>query len=327
MGIPMASPSWARRSACPRSRSGSITSVNRAAGRTSTPTTGSMAPASRARRGFSSPDSPLRHTALSDSASRLPMIMSMESVNGQTGAEPRTGDRRHRHFASVLRAIAGVLDLEAVLAEITAAVTAVRPDGVCLVRLVDREAGGYRLARAPGILADRPRIIPFGTGLSEVVARSRQPLLILDVRSDPRFVDVAWYAGRDLTVFYGVPLLDGDEVLGILNVSLPTGAQPTEEEREDIDLFAAQAALAIKNARLFGEAERRRREAEALAAVARGLAESLDEAEVGARIVNGVLALLGGSFSRLWRSLPDGSLKSVAWGGTLPPGGQEEDTF
>ena len=198
------------------------------------------------------------------------MIMSMESVNGQTGAEPRTGDRRHRHFASVLRAIAGVLDLEAVLAEITAAVTAVRPDGVCLVRLVDREAGGYRLARAPGILAGRPRIIPFGTGLNEVVARSRQPLLIPDVRSDPRFVDVAWYVGRDLTVFYGVPLLDGEEVLGILNVSLPTGAQPTEEEREDIDLFAAQAALAIKNARLFGEAERRRREAEALAAVARG---------------------------------------------------------
>jgi GAF domain-containing protein/CheY-like chemotaxis protein len=254
------------------------------------------------------------------------MTMSMESVNGQAGAEPRTGDRRHQHFASVLRAIAGALDLEAVLAEITAAVTAVRPDGVCLVRLVDREAGGYRLARAPGIMAGRPRIIPFGTGLSEVVARSRQPLLIPDVRSDPRFVDVAWYAGRDLTVFYGVPLLDGDEVLGILNVSLPTGAQPTEEEREDIDLFAAQAALAIKNARLFGEAERRRREAEALAAVARGLAESLDEAEVGARTVNGVLALLGGSFSRLWRSLPDGSLKSVAWGGRLPLGGTE-DTF
>jgi len=255
------------------------------------------------------------------------MTMSMESVTNQAGAEPRSGDRRRRHVASVLRAIAGVLDLEAVLAEITAAVTAVRPDGVCLVRLVDHEAGGYRLARAPGIMAGRPRIVPFGVGLNEVVAGTRQPLLVLDVRSDARFVDVGWYEGRGLTVFYGVPLTDGGELLGILNVALPTGSVPTDEEREDIDLFAAHAALAIKNARLYGEAERRRREAEALAAIARGLTESLDEAEVGARIVNGVLALLGGSFSRLWRSLPDGSLKSVAWGGTLPPGARGDVTI
>ncbi|PYM53913.1 MAG: hypothetical protein DMD77_25125, partial [Candidatus Rokuibacteriota bacterium] len=198
---------------------------------------------------------------------------------------------------------------------------------MCFVRLVDREAGGYRLAQAPGIMAGRPAVIPFGVGLNEVVASTRQPLLILDVRSDPRFVDKDWYLDQNLTVLYVVPLTDGDEVLGVLNVSLPTGAAPTEEEREDIGLFAAHAALAIKNARLFGEAEQRRREAEALAAIARGLTESLDEAEVGARIVNGVLALLGGSFSRLWRRLPDGSLKSVAWGGTLPPGAHGEGTF
>ena len=255
------------------------------------------------------------------------MTMSMESVTNQARAESRAGDGRHRHFASVLRAIAGVLDLESVLAQITAAVTEVRPDGMCFVRLVDREAGGYRLAQAPGIMADRPAVIPFGVGLNEVVASTRQPLLILDVRSDPRFVDKDWYLDQNLTVLYVVPLTDGDEVLGVLNVSLPTGAEPTEEEREDIGLFAAHAALAIKNARLFGEAEQRRREAEALAAIARGLTESLDEAEVGARIVNGVLALLGGSFSRLWRRLPDGSLKSVAWGGTLPPGAHGEGTF
>src|SRR5207245_2062408 len=157
-------------------------------------------------------------------------------------------------------------------------------------------------------------VSPCGVGLNEVVASTRQPLLILDVRSDPRFVDKDWYLGQNLTVLYVVPLTDGDDVLGVLNVSLPTGAEPSEEEREDIGLFAAHAALAIKNARLFGEAEQRRREAEALAAIARGLTESLDEAEVGARIVNGVRALLGGSVSLLWRGLPAGSLKSVALG-------------
>ena len=70
------------------------------------------------------------------------MTMSMESVTNQARSESRASDGRHRHFASVLRAIAGVLDLESVLAQITAAVTEVRPDGMCFVRLVDREAGG-----------------------------------------------------------------------------------------------------------------------------------------------------------------------------------------
>jgi signal transduction histidine kinase/CheY-like chemotaxis protein len=234
-------------------------------------------------------------------------------------------DRPHRRFAALLRAISGVLDLETVLAEITAAVMAVRSDSVCLVRLVDREAGGYRLARTLGIMADRPTIIPFGTGLSEVVAQTRAPLLVLDILQDPRFVDTTWYEARGLTIFYGVPLTEGDEVLGVLSLSVPKGAPPTDEEREDIDLFAAHAALAIKNARLYGEAERRRREAEALAAVARGLTESLDETEVGERIVNGVLASLGGTFSHLRRRLPDGSLRSVAWSGSVGPGDGQGD--
>src|SRR2546427_10079536 len=97
------------------------------------------------------------------------MTMSMEPVTNQARSESRAGDGRHRHFASVLRAIAGVLDLESVLAQITAAVTEVRPDGMCFVRLVDREACGYRLAQAPGIMARRPSVSPFGCGLKQAV--------------------------------------------------------------------------------------------------------------------------------------------------------------
>src|SRR5215470_19864956 len=163
----------------------------------------------------------------------------MESATNPAGSEPRAGSRRRRHFASVLRAIAGALDLEAVLAEITAAVTDVRPDGACFVRLVDREAGGYPLACAPDIMVGRPAVIPFGVGLNEVVASSRQPLLVADVRNDPRFVDRDWYVRQDLTVLYAVPFTDGNEVLGVLSVALPGGAAPSEEEREDIGLFAA----------------------------------------------------------------------------------------
>jgi PAS domain S-box-containing protein len=86
----------------------------------------------------------------------------------------------------------------------------------------------------------------------------------------------------------------------------------TPEEIRIVEAISDQAAMFMENARLYSEATRRRREAEELARLARMLTESLDAADVGERIVESALGLLGGTFSALRLLQSDGTLKLIA---------------
>jgi GAF domain-containing protein/CheY-like chemotaxis protein/anti-sigma regulatory factor (Ser/Thr protein kinase) len=97
-----------------------------------------------------------------------------------------------------------------------------------------------------------------------------------------------------------------------------------------LQTFADQAALALENARLYDEMERRRREAEAFARCARLLTETLDIATLTDRIVDSARGLLDAHAAELRMLEPDGSLRQVACAGAfrehfvpghrLPPG-------
>src|SRR5947208_1226414 len=78
-----------------------------------------------------------------------------------------------------------------------------------------------------------------------------------------------------------VPLGVGGRSLGALAVGYSHGRVLTPEEERLLSMFADQAALALESARVRGESEQRRREAEALALVAQRLTETLDVEEVG----------------------------------------------
>src|SRR5207249_11260431 len=99
----------------------------------------------------------------------------------------------------------------------------------------------------------------------------------------------------------------------------------TPDEMRLVSCISEQAAVLMENARLYSEATRRQREAEELARLARMLTESLDAADVGKRIVESSLGLLGGAFSVLRLLQADGSLKLISSQGepetlaTVPP--------
>src|SRR5262249_59341243 len=119
-------------------------------------------------------------------------------------------------------------------------------------------------------------------------------------------------AGRDLTVRYGLEIgIDGG-VLGGLSGHRAGGRLPSTEEQTLIDTFAECPATAIRNAGRFAQSEARRRAAETLADVSRGLVQGLDPALLGQRIVDGARDLLGGRRATLLRIEPDvGELPSV----------------
>jgi signal transduction histidine kinase len=108
--------------------------------------------------------------------------------------------------------------------------------------VVDGIAEGQRKAIGP---------LPRQHGMLGVLLREGQPLRLADIRADPRFE--GWPAAHpELKDILGVPITDHSAVLGIIfaaNASRPGGF--TQADQELLELFAAHAAIALTNARLY----------------------------------------------------------------------------
>jgi transcriptional regulator with GAF, ATPase, and Fis domain len=80
-----------------------------------------------------------------------------------------------------------------------------------------------------------------------------RPVCTNDLANDPRIADKAWARVNGLACFAGHALSFRGELLGVLALFGRRALSPAEIER--IGLFAAQAAIAIKNAQLYTEVE------------------------------------------------------------------------
>ena len=132
-----------------------------------------------------------------------------------------------------------------------------------------------------------------GEGLIGTAAQRGEGFLVNDYAAFP--LANPRYVARGQTRAMGTPLLLRDQVLGVISV-FRIGAQAphfTTDDRRVLGSFATQAAIALENARLHEESERRRRTAEHLTDLGRLVSQSLDPEEVGQRIVESVRALFG----------------------------------
>ena len=102
----------------------------------------------------------------------------------------------------------------------------------------------------------------------------------------------------------GIPMLIGDRVLGVISVqSVTTPNLYDEHARGILTTIASQAAIAVENARLFEEAQRRAQETAALAEVAREVSATLSLETVLNRIAEYAKSLLDTESSAVY--LPD----------------------
>ena len=133
------------------------------------------------------------------------------------------------------------------------------------------------------------------------VATHQQPLNVPNVFADERVGNLEWFREHQLRSFYAAPILFENTLLAVLSL---IGTQPFRFEPEDqqlFDSFTAQAALAIRNARLFESAERRRREAESVTDIGRLLSQSLNPEELGQHVVEQIHDLLRASSASIFR--------------------------
>jgi signal transduction histidine kinase len=93
--------------------------------------------------------------------------------------------------------------------------------------------------------------LPRQHGMLAALLKSGVPERLEDIREDPRFG--GWWppAHPVLTGFLGVPVKNGEDVLGIIFVANKRTGSFTARDEELLTLFAAHAAIALTNARLY----------------------------------------------------------------------------
>jgi sigma-B regulation protein RsbU (phosphoserine phosphatase) len=190
--------------------------------------------------------SPHARTALQVLASHLAVAI-----------ENATLYRETRWYAGLLATLyeagketASILDLDALLhrvAEIVKRVIDYEMFAILLIdeahqELVVREAVNF------GPSKERRRLL-VSEGLCGAAVRSKEPLLVGDVRQDPRYVSMIPEARSELVI----PLIHKDRVLGVFDLESPDLNRFTEEHVKVLTPLASQVAVAIENAGLYAE--------------------------------------------------------------------------
>ena len=191
--------------------------------------------------------------------------------------------------------LTGGLDLEQVLRRLVATACSLTDARYGALGVVDEDKRHLSQFITEGLNeAARHQIgaLPTGRGILGVLIRDARPLRLDDLGSDPRSVGFPDHH-PPMNSFLGVPVLAGNEVYGNLYLTEKRGGVFTDEDEQLAVMLAAQAGVAIQNARLFEAASS---QAAALEQ-AWSEVESVDElftAIVGGRTQAEVLRLLTG---------------------------------
>jgi signal transduction histidine kinase len=159
---------------------------------------------------------------------------------------------------------------------------------------------------------------PRGRGILGVLIREARPLRLRDLTADPRSVG---FPPRHppMHSFLGVPVLLRGQAYGNLYLTEKEGgAEFTDDDEELVTMLAAQAAVAIDNARLYESATRWLRRLESLNAFAIELASESDMPRLLQLVADSLRELIGARIVTVWLAGPHGSLQLEAAAGEWP---------
>jgi two-component system, NtrC family, sensor kinase len=195
-------------------------------------------------------------------------VIAIENTRLLNELRQRTGDlteslEQQTATSEILRVISSSLgELEPVFQAMLANATRICHAKFGILML--HEGGGFRSVAIEGApeayaaaMAQNPLIPPrAGSGLV-ALTQTKQPVQLADLQAEPGYV------GNRLTALAGartllmVPLLRDDEIVGALNFYRQEVRPFTDKQVALVESFAAQAVIAIENARLLNELRQR----------------------------------------------------------------------
>jgi signal transduction histidine kinase len=213
-------------------------------------------------------------------------------------------------------AVSSELSLEAVLQRIVEAAAQITGAPYAALGVIDRS--GQRLERfvTTGIpQEEHARIgdLPRGRGILGVLIHDARPLRLDDLAKDPRSVGFP-PNHPPMKSFLGVPIVLRGVAYGNLYLTEKEGGF-TDEDEELVTLLAAQAAVAVENARLYESATRWSRQLESLNEIGYALIGELELDRLLGLVSSALLELLNARLVLIALPAGDGTIRVEAAAG------------
>jgi sigma-B regulation protein RsbU (phosphoserine phosphatase) len=212
-------------------------------------------------------------------------------------ATPRKSAVRFRERSELLDFLLEVsavtsetLDLDKLLANVAEIVKKVIDCELFAILLYTER---YQQLRIRYALGHRPEIVDKLTltledGITGAAAKLKEPVLVGDVRNDPRYLNSIDAVRTELAV----PMLARGKLVGVIDVQSTRLNAYTEYDRALLRLIASRVAVAIDNARLYRRVDRNHRTLRTLAAISNEISSILDLDELLEKISQSVHGLI-----------------------------------
>ena len=157
----------------------------------------------------------------------------------------------------VSSATALTLDLDQLMANVAEIVNRVLPYDLFAILLYSERRGDLRIRYAVGHRDEVVRNLSIapGEGITGVAAANREPVLVGDVRNDPRYLNTVDAVRTELAV----PMTARGKLVGVIDLQTTRVNAYNEYDRALMRLIAARVSIAIDNARLYRRVERHNR--------------------------------------------------------------------
>jgi len=230
-----------------------------------------------------------------------------EAMNAETSGSVKSpedsGNTSWQVEAALVKAARSLterLDTAAVCQAVLDAVETVFDARSAWVLLYDPQSKQLRTCavRGGGSEAFRGLAIAPDVGILGLAFTTQKVVFIPKAQEEARWFDPARVHAADLQSVFAVPLVHGSEILGVVGLDSPmfsAARPPTGAHLGQLEALAAQAAIAISNARLYSTSEEDRRRLRMLLAEQRRLRDQVTHLEQQVKTAGGYKEIIGES--------------------------------
>ena len=182
------------------------------------------------------------------------------------------------------------LDLDQLLADVAQIIQRVTPYDLFAILLFNEKRQDLYIRYAVGHREEvvRSLSIALGEGVTGTAALRREPVLVGDVRSDPRYLRSVDAVRTELAV----PMTARGKLVGVIDLESTRTNAYTEYDRALLRLIAARVGIAIDNARLYRRVDRQNRTMKTLGHISREFSSILDLNELLGKIASTIRELI-----------------------------------